>query len=653
MLSLFIPLVNCIAFERLIPIEYFTDPVSARSIRISPDGKHLAIVFNKKGEDFLAIVESESKKNIGVFGVKGKKNSIDKVYWTSNKRVVYSVTESYFSHRGKHSNGELFGVNIDGSENRLIFGYRTGMPNRKGGIREAEFGNHVIINKLKEDEKHILIAFYPWKETAKAWFYDSKAKTTIYKLNVFNGRKEKIDILPIPASSALTDESGIVRFAYGFDDNLNRLVSYRLNRKSKWIPFKPNNIPSKDLSPIAFSKDNQNVYLTAVEENGTTALFLYNFETRISKLLFHDESVDIGYMNFNENRNKIISVATEETYPEYKYIDNKNFIAVIHKKLIHSFKGYDVIISDWSDNGKHFVMYKYSDYSPPEYYVFETDDLAKGSYVLNSRPKIKPHLMSITESIDIKTRDGEKIHGYLTLPNEKVQKDLPLVVLPHGGPHGVRDYWGFNWEVQLLASRGYAVLQVNFRGSGGFGNKFEEAGFGEWGKRMQDDVTDATRKLIDDGIVAEDRICIFGSSYGGYAALMGTIKEPELYQCAIGMMGVYDLSLMFEKGDVADTERGLNYLAKVLGKNSLELSKRSPVSNVEKITANLLLIHGKKDRRAPIEHAINLMNALDLVDKPYQWLEIWNEGHGFGNSKNRKKTYSKILSFLDENIGSK
>ena len=205
----------------------------------------------------------------------------------------------------------------------------------------------------------------------------------------------------------------------------------------------------------------------------------------------------------------------------------------------------------------------------------------------------------------------------------------------------------------MLANYGYAVLQVNFRGSDGFGRQFEEAGYGKWGTLMQDDITDATQAMIAQGVADPKRICIFGASYGGYAALMGAVREPDLYRCAIGSMGVYDLPMMFEKGDIPRYDSGLAYLSEVLGSSEDDQKARSPAYNVEKITANILLIHGAQDHRAPIAQAESLKNAFDKIGKNYEWMRLGDEGHGYNNESNRLKVYSKVLTFLDENIGEK
>jgi dipeptidyl aminopeptidase/acylaminoacyl peptidase len=225
------------------------------------------------------------------------------------------------------------------------------------------------------------------------------------------------------------------------------------------------------------------------------------------------------------------------------------------------------------------------------------------------------------------------------------------VVLPHGGPHGIRDYWGFDWEVQLLANRGYGVLQVNYRGSAGFGLDFEQSGHGKWGTMMQDDLTDATKALIESGVADGNRVCIYGHSYGGFAALMGAVREPELYRCAIGSMGVYDLPLMFEKGDIADRASGLAYLRQALGEDEIDLKNRSPAFNADKIKANILLIHGARDKRAPIEQAESMQAALMKAGVSFEWLEIGDEAHGYYDEANRLAVYNKVLGFLEANIG--
>jgi dipeptidyl aminopeptidase/acylaminoacyl peptidase len=309
-----------------------------------------------------------------------------------------------------------------------------------------------------------------------------------------------------------------------------------------------------------------------------------------------------------------------------------------------------VEILDETDELDKAVVFVSGPGNPGDFYLVDT---RTGEFLLRMPRYSNPpaELLSRMDPIELVVRDGETIRGYLTVPTNVEERMLPMVVMPHGGPHGVYDTWDYHFESQLLASRGYVVLQVNFRGSGGRSASFMEAGYGEWGGRMQDDLTDATHWAISEGIADPDRICIYGESYGGYASLMGAVKEPDLYQCAIGMSGVYDLNLMFQSGDVADAERGLSYMREVLGEDRTLLETRSPVANADKIEANVMLIHGLQDERAPIEHAERMREALMNEGKEVVWITENREAHGILSDDNRVRVYQGILDFLELNIG--
>lgn len=225
-----------------------------------------------------------------------------------------------------------------------------------------------------------------------------------------------------------------------------------------------------------------------------------------------------------------------------------------------------------------------------------------------------------------------------------------MVVNPHGGPHGIRDWWGFDPQNQLLAQNGMAVLQVNFRGSGGYGERFEQAGYQKWGSDIQHDIIDATQYVIDQGVADKERVCIAGGSFGGYSALQSAVLAPDMFKCAVGFAGVYDLELMFDEGDVARTRSGTSYLKDVLGQDKATLKAMSPSENVAKLKANLLLVHGGEDERAPIEQLESLEKALKAHNYPYQKLVMDNEGHGFYNDSHRAKYYDQMLSFLKTNL---
>ncbi len=634
-----------------LPIEDFTRLPSSRDALISPDGKHLSVVLRREGEDILAILDRETRQPTGSFRVAGKGMAVGDVTWVNNERVVYSVTESYSWNKRRFSNGELIGVNVDGKKHKLIFGYRSGEStlNTKIKKNEANNGNQEIIDLLEDDDKHILIAFYPWRLMGNMWVNNPDAHTLIYKLNVYTGKTTKVDSLPYANARALTDGQGNVRFAIAVDDNNHQLISYKPTADSDWQEWSLADFEGDRVSPVSFTADDRKVYVAANVGQSTRALYLFDMNTQSFEKVVHNEQVDITMLLRDFSGKHVVGVGTDLGLPKYTYLDNNHEVVKLHRMLLQTFTGHDIVITSTTRDGSMAVVLVYSDANPGTYFLFDTKTLHAANLV-STYKWLDPQMLATTEAMSFETRDGATIHGYLTLPNGQ-QNNVPLVVLPHGGPHGIRDYWGFDWEVQLLANRGYGVLQVNFRGSSGFGLDFERSGHGKWGTMMQDDLTDATRALIESGVADKQRICIYGHSYGGYAALMGVIREPGLYQCAIGSMGVYDLPLMFKEGDIADRDSGLAYLRQALGEDQADLRSRSPAYNVGAIEADILIIHGARDDRAPIEQAQSLRKALDDAGKPYEWLEIGNEAHGYYDEANRLAVYSKVLQFLHSNIG--
>jgi dipeptidyl aminopeptidase/acylaminoacyl peptidase len=318
------------------------------------------------------------------------------------------------------------------------------------------------------------------------------------------------------------------------------------------------------------------------------------------------------------------------------------------KALQPSFPGQLATFTNFTQDGKRAVVYVRSDRNPGDFYIFNLDTMQAG-HLVSARPQIDPQQMRPMEPVTVKSRDGLDLHGFLTLPSGS--KPFPLIVLPHGGPHGISDEWGYNREAQLFAMHGYAVLQINYRGSGGYGDWFQRAGYRQWGLSMQDDLTDATHWAIDQGYTSAQKVCIYGASYGGYAALEGVVREPDLYKCAIGYAGVYDLRVQLNRSDTHNSKMGDAYLSLALGDNADDLLARSPLGGVTKIKANLLLVHGGEDPRVPIHNFDELTNALDKNGKHYEELVMPHEGHGFFVPEHSQQAYEKMLDFLDRNIG--
>jgi dipeptidyl aminopeptidase/acylaminoacyl peptidase len=259
--------------------------------------------------------------------------------------------------------------------------------------------------------------------------------------------------------------------------------------------------------------------------------------------------------------------------------------------------------------------------------------------------------MAPRRPITFKARDGLVLHGFLTMPAHPAGGKVPLVLMPHGGPFGLADGWHFDTDAQFMASRGYAVLQVNYRGSGGRGPDFKESGYREWGGKIQDDLVDGVRWAVASGEVDGARMCVYGGSFGGYSALMLAAREPALFKCAVGYAGVYDLNLLFKAQNNRWDESRINYFGKTVGTDKAELNRYSPTLLADRITAPVMLVHGGQDKVALVENAEKMRDALTRAGRPPEWLLASGEGHGFYTIKNRTEFYQRLEAFLAKHIG--
>lgn len=304
------------------------------------------------------------------------------------------------------------------------------------------------------------------------------------------------------------------------------------------------------------------------------------------------------------------------------------------------------------DPAGRVLILSYSDVDPGTWYVLKTKGMEL-TKIARSRVAIDADKMRPMEVRSYKARDGLTIPAYLTRP-KNAKTNLPTVILIHGGPT-VRDEWRWNAEVQMLAASGYAVFQPQFRGSSGFGQKFETAGFGQWGLAMQDDVTDGVLDLIARGIADPKRICIYGASYGGYAALWGVVKTPELYRCGISMAGVSDIEYMFnDSSDINSNKVASEIMRARIGDiryNKETFDQVSPLKHAKRIRAPILLLHGEEDERVPISHGKKMRRALEENGKVVEWVEFPGEGHSLHYLVSIRKFFETTLAFLDKHIG--
>lgn len=624
-----------------IPVEAFSAGSKYSQVKISPTGEYLSFTSEVEGRDSLVVIELSTNKIINIVRFNGN-SEVGYYEWVNDERLA--LQKLYLRGWTDHPqyNGEIFGVDADGSGGEYLVGYQGEMQTGSR-LKKATplYGTSYILDPLVNDEKHMLVYTIPWTAS-------KEPSTVVYRVNVKTGVRKKVTRSPSKMAAFLTDKQGQVRVSLSTDDYINQTIHIRENNKGEWKIFELN-ANLTDIKLHAFDGTGQKVYLTASESGEAEGVFELNLESgKVIKLL-QDQVVSPKQLWVDNINHELFAVELEPGYPTYAFVDNTAKMTQRLKDLIQSLPGEQIQLVSTTLDATKSIVFAHSDINPGTYYLYHADK-NKLQFLFNSMEGIDYQLMAETKPVSFKARDGLEIHGYLTLPFNKKAKNLPLIVMPHGGPHGPRDWWGFDSEAQLLANRGIAVLKVNFRGSGGYGRAFEHAGHQKWGSAIQHDIIDATKYVIEQGYADPKNMCIMGASFGGYSALQSSIIEPDMFKCAIGVVGVYDLPLMFEEGDVAERSSGQRYLTQVLGTNEAKLKAYSPSYNIDKLKAPVLIVHGGDDERAPIEQAESLIDALKKAKHPYEYMLLENEGHGFYKPEHRAEYYKRVLAFLDEHL---
>lgn len=611
-------------------------------MQISPDGKYLAAKSVSANErDFLIFLDTTTMQAVGVAKMPDT-SQVGEYRWVNNERVVFKITEVAPWSQEPMYYGELYGVNFDGSNGALLFGYRAGqmqtgtrLERRKSHNAWAEF-----VDMRANDKKQVLI-----QSTTQSTSGDSFPE--IMALHIKSGLTESRGRVPARYATTLVGADGKPRLATGISKNDTVEVYQRTADSNDWVQLPAQQYGEK-FTPIALSADSSTALITDNIKQDKVGVFTLNLATNKYSNVYTDPKVDITSVVKTTDDRSAYAIQVDDGRPAYLLLTEESAEAKIYKELIASFPGERVNITSATDDGSKMIVKVSSDLTPGSYYLFNKETfelkLLANTYQEAAKTKLSP-----MEPVSFKSFDGKEINGYITKSNH-VSDNKPLVVLVHGGPHGVRDYWGFDPEVQMLAAAGYNVLQVNYRGSGGYGSEFERAGYLQWGDAIQRDIIAGTQWAVQAGYAKADNVCIMGTSFGGYSAMMAPIVAPDAYKCAIGVAGVYDLTLMKKTGDIIERGFGEAYLDKVLGNDQAQLKAYSPVYHADKLKANVLLMHGKQDERAPLEHAIKLQDALKSAGKPFEWVQINDEAHGFYGQANREVYYNRVLAFLDKNL---
>ncbi|MBF0565157.1 MAG: S9 family peptidase [Nitrospirae bacterium] len=602
--------------------DFFRNPEKA-SYQISPNGKYISFTQ-----------PYERRMNIFVRPIGG----------IEVKRITSVTDRDIFHYLWKGNDYLIFFKDFGGDENNHVY-----IVDRNGvAVKDVTPFKGVkakLISSLSEPgieggKDNILIGL----NIRKKEIFDA------YKLNVKTGKLVMTAKNPGNITEWITDHKGRIRGALT-TDGVSTSLLFRPTEKQ---PFKTVITTSfkETLSPEFFTFDDKNFYaLSNLGRDKTAAVVFDPVTAKEIKMLYENPDVDVSGLSYSKKRKVLLTASYDDWKRQRHFFDPDT--EKLFKKLSEELPLSEVGIADMDDNENIFVIRTYSDRTRGAYYLYEKFNgrLTKLSDV---SPWLKEDELAEMKPVTYEARDGLAIHGYLTLPVGMKPENLPLIVNPHGGPW-VRDSWGFNPEVQFLANRGYAVLQMNFRGSTGYGKKFWEASFKQWGLKMQDDITDGVRWLIDRGIASPKRICIYGGSYGGYATLAGLAFSPDLYACGVDYVGISNL-FTFLKTIPPYWKPYLQMTYEMVGNPVTDkelFEKTSPVFHVDRIKAPLLVAQGQKDPRVNIDESNQIVEALKKRGIPVEYLVKQNEGHGFRNEENRFDFYKAMEKFLSIHLSNR
>ncbi|TYT27535.1 S9 family peptidase [Luteimonas viscosa] len=608
------------------------------TIKISPDGKHLAATVPLEDRTVLVVLDRAEKKIVA--GGMGVVNSaVWDFWWVDDTRIVISMAQSFGSEDPLYATGELHALEIGGSRVKRLFGRKDdiGLVQHYGAGDAVELAT--VIDTLPEEPGAVMIA---------TWIPGATPKTQVETLNLRSGRRNVVISAPVRRAGFTLDPAGAVRFADGLDERNYRKLHYREGADAPWRLVNDSAESGFIAEALGMAADGVTAYVQVSQPQGPDQIEAWDMRTLARKPLLRDPVVDPESILFDVDGRTPVGARYMDDGIRMRFFDEGAAMARRYRSLEKGFPGSGVEITSTTHDGRLMVVRAWSDREPGEYLLFDTEaKTANGVFVRMAW--FAPETMAPTRKIGLEARDGVALHGYLTRPQGAQDEPLPMVVVPHGGPYGIHDAWDFDLETQLLAAAGYAVLRVNYRGSGNYGRAYRALGAQEWGGTMQDDLTDATRWAIEQRVADPARICIAGASYGGYAALMGVAKEPGLYRCAVGYVGVYDLPAMH--ADRARSAAWMRHWANDwLGARDT-LAERSPVNLADRIKVPVFLAAGGADDIAPITHSRRMQRALEDAGVPVQTLYIDSEGHGFRKEEHRRRYYAQLLAFLAEHLG--
>ena len=604
-------------------IQDFATQVDSISPSISPDGNMVAFVTRVEGNRVLMVIDLVKRERRALMGAIVESFELSKCNFKNDERLLCGFRGTQFFRGQPYTVSRLVAVDVSGkTKPRVLIQNGT-----EGG---SQFQDRVL-DWQHNDPKRVLIELSG----------DGDPFPTVHSLDVYTGLTYVVQRSRSSITDWSADRNGVVRFGYGFDGRKHSYIA-RDSGEAPWRTLAKWEIGESSFSVVGFGASPATLLVDA-NHNGRNAIFEMDLNEKSDRqLLFSHPEVDVGGPIYWPTDNRIIGFEyeTERTHRKFFDEDAEALYAAVDRLRPDA----DNEIVDSSRDGKRLLVLSRADTRPTDYLILDlnTNKLIR---VGTANPAITAPLSPMTP-VKIKAADGTMLPGYLTLPLNSNGRKLPTIIYPHGGPHA-RDSWHFDPVVQFMASRGYAVVQVNFRGSTGYGRDWYEAGLRNWGTVMVDDVIASTKWAIAEGIADPAHTSIVGWSFGGYAALMCAVREPTLYKSVVSIAGVSDLRLLAEEWRFS--YGGGDWAEYALGDDSSELKAGSPSRLAAKFNAPVLLIHGDNDVQAGVDHSRRMARTLKNEKKKVELVVIKDGNHSLTRFEWREVLYTNLEKFLAAN----
>lgn len=605
-------------------------------VRLSPSGEFLArSVPSPDGKETrLQVLRVDGAGTLRELHFSPKGHVAD-LEWASDTQIVMSRANNRPFRPRPVSFGELMTSDIDGRNQDLLFGYMADALTASG--RRKDHGFARVVGRLPDEPGNVLVEF-------NCWDCGDRPDTTIFKVDSTTGVRTEVERATGPGWF-MFDANGRARLRTTYDEHDEPVLAYRPTPMSDWLPM-PRALAGYAITDGAFTGDPNIAYLEISDARETAKFYRVDLAAGTRTQVLANPEFEAQQLLRAGPRHEPFGAMYTAGKLSVRYFDPSSDWAKLHAGLMKAFPGELVTIVDTSTDGRRVLFRVTSDRHPGAYYLFDRPS-TKVSLVGEEQPWIRPDDMASTVPVDFTTRDGLHLYGFYTATGDETR---PLVVLPHGGPFGITDTWGYDPDAQFLASRGYGVLKVNFRGSGGRGTAFQRSGWGHWSDLLINDMVDGARWAVANRIAPADQVCIYGASYGGYAAMQAPRAAPGVFSCAIGYAGVYDLPLWVRDKKNLGSKSLMDYFARTLGTDPAQLAGISPSRNAQQIGVPVLLIHGKDDENARVEQFAAMSKALAAAGVPPESYVVSGEGHGFYSPEAQGEMYRRIEAFLERQL---